>query len=75
MFDTTKADTIKFDSGLTYNEADIIVDAYLSTLEGLSAEGILRIMKNHLARAVRDSKTERNIISALAAEKLTANIG
>jgi hypothetical protein len=64
-----RANTVKFDSGVTYNEAELIVDAYLNSISHLSHDCQISLLKAHLSRAVRDHKLEREIISACAAER------
>ena len=64
-----RANTVKFNSGVTWNEAELIVDAYIDSISHLTPEGQISLLKSHLQRAVRDHKVEREIISACAADR------
>jgi cAMP phosphodiesterase len=53
----------KFNSGLTYNEADALVEQYVS---GIKTDDVkLAVLITHLKSAVRDSKQMRRVISSL----------
>ena len=55
--------TTKFKSGLTYDEADALVEQYLSTID--NQESQLAVLKSFLKDSVRDSKRTRDVISEL----------
>lgn len=60
----------KFSSGLTYDEADALVEQYVA---GFKDKDIaLACLKAHLKAAVRDSKHFRNVVSALLADQKVA---
>jgi hypothetical protein len=59
--------TYKFSSGLTYSESEALVDKLVAGYGDMSQETIIALLKNHLTRAVRDYKTEREIVAACAA--------
>ena len=72
MFDTELADklnTVKFGSGLTWNEAEIVTNAYMDSIANCSLETQIHLLRGHLERAVREYEYERKLITALAAEK------
>jgi len=53
----------KFNSGLTYSEADALVEQYVS---GMKTDDVkLAVLITHLKSAVRDSKQMRRVISSL----------
>lgn len=56
----------RFKSGLTYTEADALVDR-LTAGYGDDKDFVIHMLKTHLSRAVRDYKLEREIVSACAA--------
>ena len=64
--------TYKFKSGLTIPEAEALVDKLVATAERKlsrpNPEFTIAMLKRHLARAVRESKMERDIVSACAAD-------
>lgn len=71
MFDTDlkeRLNTVKFGSGLTWNEAEIVTKAYLDTIKDCSLETQIHLLSGHLERAVREYSYERKLITALAAE-------
>lgn len=53
----------KFNSGLTYSEADALVEQYVSGIETDDVK--LAVLITHLKSAVRDSKQMRRVISSL----------
>lgn len=59
--------TYKFASGLTYDEADALVDQYVAGFEDESIA--LACLKAHLKAAVRDHKHFRNVVSSLIADQ------
>jgi len=63
--------TYKFNSGLTMPEAEALVDRlvarYEEELRKPDPEFIIKMLKGHLSRAVRDHKLERDVVSACAA--------
>ena len=61
----TEIATYKFGSGLTIPEAEGLVDKLVSRY-GDDKDFVIRMLKNHLVRAVRDHKIEREIVSACA---------
>jgi hypothetical protein len=64
-----KLNTVKFGSGLTWNEAEIVTNAYMDSIADCSLETQIHLLRGHLERAVREYSYERNLITALAAEK------
>jgi hypothetical protein len=66
MMFSTDFKTYKFSSGLTYNEADALVEKYVSGFE--SPEIAIAVLKVHLKTAVRDSSQFRKVISSLIEE-------
>jgi hypothetical protein len=57
----------KFPSGLTYNEADLVVDRYVDSLMAKHKDDldfVIHMMKSHMSRAVREYKMEREIVGA-----------
>jgi hypothetical protein len=71
MFDTAelqdKLNTVKFGSGLTWNEAEIVTKAYMDSIKDCSLETQIHLLRGHLERAVREYDYERKLITALAA--------
>jgi hypothetical protein len=65
--DTT---TYKFPSGLTYDEADALVEQYVAGFEHESVA--LACLKGHLKSAVRDHKHFRAVVSSLIADQRRA---
>ena len=60
----------KFKSGLTYDEADALVERYV---EGFDNKDVLiACMKVHLKTAVRDDEHFRNTLNALIADQQAA---
>ena len=57
----------KFKSGLTYDEADALVEAYLNTINDKDAQ--LAVLKSFLKTSVRDSKHTRTVISSLLSDR------
>lgn len=55
--------THKFKSGLTYDEADSLVEAYLNTINDKDAK--LAVLTSFLKTSVRDSKHTRDVVSEL----------
>jgi len=63
-------DNFKFGSGLTYDEADALVEQYVA---GFDDAGVaLACLKAHLKTAVRDSKQFRSVVSSLIADQRRA---
>lgn len=67
MFGTNN---IKFKSGLTYDEADALVDAYVNTFE--DKDLAISILAGHLKTSVRDSKITREVVSELLGRRKRA---
>jgi len=66
MFNTNTKN-YKFKSGLTYDEADALVEQYV---QGFKNQDIaITCLKTHLKSAVRDSKHFRNVVSSLIGEQ------
>ena len=60
-------DNFKFGSGLTYDEADALVEQYVA---GFNDEGVaLACLKTHLKAAVREHKHFRSVVSSLIADQ------
>lgn len=61
--------THKFSSGLTFTEAEALVDKLVANYEsrGRNPDQVISMLKTHLVRAVRNHKIERDIISSCAA--------
>jgi hypothetical protein len=59
--------TYKFSSGLTYSESEALVDKLVAGYGDVPQETIIALLKNHLTRAVRDHRIEREIVAACAA--------
>ena len=60
----------KFTSGLTYEEADALVERYV---EGFDDKDVLiGCMKVHLKTAVRDNAHFRDVLNALVADQQAA---
>lgn len=57
------SDTHKFKSGLTYDEADALVEQYIGGIE--DPQVAIAVLKTHLKTSVRDSKMMREVISSL----------
>jgi len=57
----------KFSSGLTYDEADALVEHYCSQYKD-DPETLIAVMKVHLKTAVRDHKHFRSVIGACLAD-------
>ena len=53
----------KFGSGLTYDEADALVEQYCAQYKD-DPELLITVMKVHLKQAVRDHKHFRSVIGA-----------
>lgn len=53
----------KFSSGLTYDEADALVEQYCAKYAD-DPETLIAVMKVHLKTAVRDHKHFRSVIGA-----------
>jgi len=53
----------KFSSGLTYDEADALVEQYCAKYQE-DPEMLIAVMKVHLKTAVRDSKHFREVVGA-----------
>ena len=64
--------THKFGSGLTIPEAEALVEKLIARYENTGSkrdpELIIKLLKTHLVRAVRDYKFEREIVSSCAAD-------
>lgn len=60
----------KFSSGLTYDEADALVEQYVAGFEDKNIA--LACLKAHLKTAVRDSKHFRSVVSSLIADQRLA---
>ena len=56
----------KFNSGLTYTEADALVDKLVEGY-GDDKDFIIGMLKTHVSRMVREYKIEREIVAACAA--------
>ena len=54
----------KFSSGLTYDEADALVEQYCAKYAD-DPDMLIAVMKVHLKTAVRDHKHFRSVIGAL----------
>lgn len=59
----TKTKNYKFSSGLTYDEADALVEHYCSQYAD-DPEMLITVLKVHVKSAVRDHKHFRNVIGA-----------
>jgi len=57
----------KFKSGLTYDEADALVEAYVNTMNDKDVQ--IAVLKNFLKTSVRDSKHTRTVISSLLSDR------
>lgn len=57
----------KFKSGLTYDEADALVEAYLNTINDKDVK--IAVLANFLKTSVRDSKHTRAVISGLLSDR------
>jgi hypothetical protein len=57
----------KFSSGLTYDEADALVEQYCAQYKD-DPETLIAVMKVHLKTAVRDSKHFRAVVGACLAD-------
>ena len=55
--------TYEFQSGLTYDEADALVEQYLSTISDDQSK--LAVLTSFLKSSVRDSKMTRAVVSEL----------
>lgn len=60
----------RFNSGLTYDEADALVESYLGTLDDKDVK--IAVLTSFLKTSVRDSKHMRNVISELIGERKRA---
>jgi hypothetical protein len=60
----------RFKSGLTYDEADALVESYLSTIQDKDAK--IAVLASFLKTSVRDSKHTRDVISQLVGERKRA---
>lgn len=60
----------RFSSGLTYDEADALVESYLNTIDDKDVK--IAVLANFLKTSVRDSKHMRNVISELIGERKRA---
>ena len=58
----------KFGSGLTYDEADALVEQYVNGFE--DKDIALACLKAHLKTAVRDSKQFRSVVSSLIGDRV-----
>lgn len=58
-----KLNNRKFSSGLTYDEADALVEQYCAKYAD-DPEMLITVMKVHLKTAVRDSKQFRAVVGA-----------
>lgn len=55
--------SVKFNSGLSYAEADALVEAYLSSISSDAAK--LSVLTSFLKDFVRDSKRTREVVAEL----------
>ena len=67
----TKTKNYKFSSGLTYDEADALVEHYCSQYTD-KPEILIAVLKTHLKNAVRDHKHFRSVVSACIGENARA---
>jgi hypothetical protein len=61
----------KFNSGLTYDEADALVEHYCSQYKD-DPDILIAVLKVHLKTAVRDSKQFRNVVGACIGDNVRA---
>lgn len=55
--------SVKFNSGLSYDEADALVEAYLNSISSDAAK--LSVLTSFLKDFVRDSKRTREVVAEL----------
>ena len=67
----TKNKNYKFSSGLTYDEADALVEHYCSQYAD-DTDILIAVLKVHLKTAVRDSKHFRNVVGACIGDNARA---
>ena len=67
----TKNKNYKFGSGLTYDEADALVEHYCAQYKD-EPEVLIAVLKLHLKTAVRDSKHFRNVVGACISDNAYA---
>lgn len=58
----------KFNSGLTYEEAETLAESYVKTFKD-DKDLAIKILTSHLARSLRDHEFDRDLISQLLSDR------